>query len=537
MRLLSWHVFVVVGVVAAVASMATATTIVGVILHGGVTLGAVAAVASAARGRAADAAPWLAFAAGLAWFALGDALIAASARTLGGVLVSSWADALSLAGYACLGAGLVVLWRRHPGGDPTAPIDAAIVAIGAAMLAWVFRIAPAADDPTLGLPGRLVAFAYPVADLALLAIALRLVLAGGWRSTSARLLGLAFATLLAADALFAAAQLAGSSRRGGPADLLWLLSSVAFGAAALHPSLPGLIRSSPQASRRLGRGRFAALVTATLVGPTLVAAGLAGRNPRDAAVIGIGTGLLFLLAIARVAGLADRLERTLVRNRTSEARFGQALAAERDLLASLLASLPDAVYIKDTDSRFVRLNQATADQLGVADPATAIGKTDADFFPPAQVSEYHRDEQRVLETGEPLLGKTQQHGTGEGARWVVASKAPLRDGAGRTIGLVGINHDITERRRAEADLRESEVRFRTLVEQLPAIVSINAIDPETTTHYISSYAETLLGYTPAELLADPTGWIDQIHPADRERVLAEIERTNASGEPFTMEYR
>ncbi len=86
-------------------------------------------------------------------------------------------------------------------------------------------------------------------------------------------------------------------------------------------------------------------------------------------------------------------------------------------------------------------------------------------------------------------------------------------------------------------LREAEARYRTLVEQLPAITYIVEFGEDVKTTYISPQVESLLGFSPEEWLADPDLWIKQIHPDDRERVLAEVRRKDAAGEPLDLEYR
>lgn len=92
-------------------------------------------------------------------------------------------------------------------------------------------------------------------------------------------------------------------------------------------------------------------------------------------------------------------------------------------------------------------------------------------------------------------------------------------------------------RRAQGELTEAEERYRTLVEQIPAVIYVDDVDDVATAKYVSPYYETMLGYTPQERLADPELWVKILHPEDRERVLGESRRSNATGEPFRAEYR
>ncbi|MBE0448754.1 MAG: PAS domain S-box protein, partial [Actinobacteria bacterium] len=87
------------------------------------------------------------------------------------------------------------------------------------------------------------------------------------------------------------------------------------------------------------------------------------------------------------------------------------------------------------------------------------------------------------------------------------------------------------------ELRESQARYRTLVEQIPAITYIAALDEASTTLYVSPQVEMLLGYTQAEYRADPDIWRKSLHPDDYEQVMTEVARSHATGEPLILEYR
>jgi PAS domain S-box-containing protein len=130
-----------------------------------------------------------------------------------------------------------------------------------------------------------------------------------------------------------------------------------------------------------------------------------------------------------------------------------ALAYERDLLRSLMDNSPDKIYFKDALSRYLRLSKSTREQLGVA-AEQIVGKTDFDFFADSYANGSFADEQTILDSGAPLLGKIEREvgkDSDEG-RWMLTSKMPLRDVDGKIIGTFGISKDITAIKEAEAKL-------------------------------------------------------------------------------------
>ncbi len=142
------------------------------------------------------------------------------------------------------------------------------------------------------------------------------------------------------------------------------------------------------------------------------------------------------------------------------------------LLEAILDNIPDRIYFKDTQSRFIKLSKSLAHRLGVQNPASALGKTDFDFIPSESATEYHQDEQRVMQTGEPLINKMERQILPNGEiGWTSTTKMPLCDQAGKVVGLVGINRDITEQKRAEEALRQANGELEKRVAERTAEIS------------------------------------------------------------------
>ncbi len=128
----------------------------------------------------------------------------------------------------------------------------------------------------------------------------------------------------------------------------------------------------------------------------------------------------------------------------------QALANNQMLIEAMLENIPDRIYFKDARSRFVKISVALAKRLGVSHPDDVVGKTDFDFFPAEKAREFYEDEQRIIQTGEPLINKTEKHLKSNGeVTWTSTTKVPLRNRHGVPIGIVGINRDISALKLAE----------------------------------------------------------------------------------------
>jgi len=201
--------------------------------------------------------------------------------------------------------------------------------------------------------------------------------------------------------------------------------------------------------------------------------------------------------------------KTAITDITERKNMEEALQQDRNLLRTLIDNLPDFIYVKDTESRFVAANLAVARIMGAATPNELLGKTDADFYPPELAAEYRADEEKLLRSGEPLINKDEPHlDAGGNPKAVLTTKAPLKDNRGKVFGLVGISRDITERKQAEQTLRLTQFA----VDHAGDPVFWLARDARFV--YANLRACEHLGYSREELLAMTVHDIDPHYPAE-----------------------
>jgi two-component system, sensor histidine kinase and response regulator len=142
---------------------------------------------------------------------------------------------------------------------------------------------------------------------------------------------------------------------------------------------------------------------------------------------------------------------------TRRKRAEEALDRERYLLETLMENLPDAIYFKDLESRFLRISRGLADKFGLADASEAVGRSDFDFFTEEHAAEARQDEEELIQTGRAVVDKEERETWPDGrVTWVATTKLPLRDQDGRIVGTFGISRDITEQKEAAESLRAAK---------------------------------------------------------------------------------
>jgi PAS domain S-box-containing protein len=234
---------------------------------------------------------------------------------------------------------------------------------------------------------------------------------------------------------------------------------------------------------------------------------------------------------AQLAEINEKLQAEIVERAQAE----QAVEEERNLLRTLIDHLPDYIFIKDLDGRFVISNMAhtRATQKPVQDEV--VGKTALDTFPPELALQYHADDQAVIQSGEPLINVERRTVDAAGnQRWVLTTKVPLRDRAGFITGLVGMSRDITERKQMDETLRQSEQRFRSAFDDAP--IGMALVSLEGRWLKVNRALCDIVGYSEASLLANT--FQDITHPDDLDADL-ELVRQMLAGEilSYQMEKR
>lgn len=131
---------------------------------------------------------------------------------------------------------------------------------------------------------------------------------------------------------------------------------------------------------------------------------------------------------------------------------------ERHLLNHLMSHVPDCIYFKDQESRFLRISEAMARKFGLPNAAAAEGKTDADIFSPEHARGAREDELRVMETGEPLVDRLEKETWRDRPdTWCRSTKMPLLDHKGDVVGTFGISRDVTDIIRYENELKSARI--------------------------------------------------------------------------------
>jgi PAS domain S-box-containing protein len=209
---------------------------------------------------------------------------------------------------------------------------------------------------------------------------------------------------------------------------------------------------------------------------------------------------------------ADRLlvERSLELTSQELMQRNAALREREREQQIIFDSVPAMIFYKDRDNRILRLNAPAAQALGKS-PEALQGVACEQIFPANVAKALHDDDLEVIRADRPKLGIIEAHPDGEGKmQWVRTDKVPYRDDKGNVKGVIVLSVDITERKAAEEAVRESEERYRLIVET--ATEGIWTLDQQGKTTFTNSVMAELLGFTRDEMMGRNV--FDFMHPED-----------------------
>ncbi len=283
------------------------------------------------RNRPRRAVPWMLLALALVSFAAGDTtynLLTTYGREVNPF--PSIADLFYMVTCVAQVAGIYGLVRAGTANrDRSALIDSLVLTSGVGVIYWIILISPNVHRQDFGTIQKIISVAYPLADILVLALVARLVVAAH-RTPSVILLAIGTAGLLTADVLYGLSQLHAGWSIGGPVDIGWVILYAAWGAAALHPSMVTL--TTPRTTRplQMGRTRLVLLAVSSLIAPAALLLEASEGDARDADVVAALSAVVFLLVMIRLSDVLASNRLALERERALR-QAGDAMVSATDL--------------------------------------------------------------------------------------------------------------------------------------------------------------------------------------------------------------
>ncbi|MGW4648447.1 putative bifunctional diguanylate cyclase/phosphodiesterase [Kitasatospora sp. NPDC004289] len=513
--------------------------------------GVTAIVIGTLRNRPTHPLPWFLLAAANLSFTAGEVAEVVQTELLGRVNpFPSISDGFYLLTYPFYAAGLLVFVRRRSAGrDRGSLLDALTITAGLGLLLWIYLVLPSAQNSELTWTQKAFSIAYPLGDILVLALLLRLLVPHGPRSWSLRLLTVGTLGMLTSDIAFGLIQLHGMWRIGTPVDLGWAAFYTAWGVAALHPSMVTMTRPALRArTPDVARGRIVLLTAAALVAPAILMVDAFAGDISNVGVVAAFSGLLYLLVLARLALVVsthreavarERVLRVAVSSLASSTRVEEVAAALRAAVAALppadprrrvllglsdhgrvrfqlahrrdgdvpLLQVPRAVHLLAATKR---THQCRAADLGAQLSGELAGAPHALVCPLAL---------QDRPTGDPLIGVLIVGGAEQELTALTDTLGALTSQAALALERITLSQEVNR--------RNSEAYFRSLVQNASDVILI--LDEDDRVRYASTSADRVLGHpglvgTPIVSLVPPeealavVGALEQMRgPGTRER--------------------
>ncbi|MFJ9520019.1 EAL domain-containing protein [Kitasatospora sp. NPDC101801] len=514
--------------------------------------GVVAIVLGVVRNRPAHPLPWFLLAAANLSFTAGEVAEVVQTEIL--QLVNpfpSIADGFYLLTFPLYAAGLLLFIRRRSAGrDRGSLLDALTFTAGLALLVWIYIVLPSAQNSELTWVQKAFSIAYPLGDILVLAMLVRLLVPPAPRSWSLRLLTVGTLGMLVSDVIFGLIQLHGTWRIGTPVDLGWAAFYTAWGIAALHPSMVTMTRPAPRRMLEVARGRIGLLAFASLIAPAMLMLDAFVGDTSNVGVVAAFSALIYLLVLARLAGVVRTHRQAVARERVLRVAVSSLAAATRvDEITSALRAAGTALPPPDPGRRVLL---GLSDQEGGVRFQPPHGRPDE--WPPFRVpravrllaatgrshqcrpAELGAELASVLDgadqalvcplalrerpTGDPLIGVLIVGGDEEELLALTDTLGSLASQAALALERITLSEEVNR--------RNSEAYFRSLVQNASDVILI--LDEGDRVRYASTSADRVLGYpdlvgtpigslVPSEESLAVLGALDQMRrgPATRER--------------------
>ena len=285
--------------------------------------------------------------------------------------------------------------------------------------------------------------------------------------------------------------------------LLWVVSV----ALAVVIAYVGLLLISRYRDQR--HGKILKAIVASILGIAIASMHYTGMaavtfmpdsEPQDlTSSVDITSLTIFAIVLITILILGSALGATLVDRQLFVQR--SKVDEERAIVRALIDNMPDYIYVKDLNGRFLIANPYLAHEIGAGDAEHVIGKTDYDFYPRELADNFRRDEQHVILTGMPLYNREEKGIDRAGNEIdVLTTKVPLRDERGHITGVAGVGRDISALKRMEHALRDAELKYRGLFDK--AVFGIFQSTPDGALLNVNPAMAFTFGYdSPAEMAA------------------------------------
>jgi diguanylate cyclase (GGDEF)-like protein/PAS domain S-box-containing protein len=236
------------------------------------------------------------------------------------------------------------------------------------------------------------------------------------------------------------------------------------------------------------------------------------------------------------------LNRKLDRALTLHAQVERKLALERNVLRTVTDNIPDSIFAKDREGRYLLANKAFATLHGMKSPDELLGKTVFDLFPKDRANALYADDLQVMKSGGASMETERTAVDAEGnVKSLQTTKVPLIDHSERVVGIVGLHRDITRRKEAEQKLRQSEANLAA-AQRIAHFGSVeldlvNPNEPEKNPVRWSEEVFRIFGYESREVEPSRRAFFRIVHPDEKEEVRQSLDYALREAKPYAIDFR